>query len=689
MADKASGALFDETAEARASTGWVLESMAVAGFKGISVMNFTTEGGDVEIHGDNREGKTTLGDAYLWCLTGKNHLGQSAGEREKEFRIRPLDAAGDADLAVDPTVELVFTSPSGNKRTFKRTWRAKMKTDRARAEKVFDGNETLFWIDGVDKTETEYDRIVSGLADGDKNLLACLLNSRHFNEGLGYEERRVLLMSMLPVVTDEDVTEAVPEIAPLIPKLDGRTVDEYRKVKDSERGLLSKRIDALPAIIAEARRNVPESVAPVGGVDLTALRKRRQELSDARAVNMADKGSIEAARAVAEAEAAVARSRAEDSRSVTSDWSAASTALARAKSAFESKKSEVENARRALARAKTEADDASDVRQNLLKKHEGIKDRKFVAPSVKTVCETCGQAIPADRIEEAAKNALEAFNKSKAEELEAVIERGKQARKDLEAATAALKDAEGVLAGLEPALKEAEAMVAEASAAEEAAKRRLDTVPDSETTKAAVAALEAAKQAKAEAGNKQADTSKADAEIEALDMEIEDAERAAAIAVQKTKAEARVEELTKELKDAGAAHESAVREIMLCDAYTRAKVALLEGGINARFEVARFKLFRVQLNGLVVPCCETMLDGVPYGSLNSEGQVNVGIDVVNALARHHKKVFPVFIDNGESVTSVYASEGQQIRLYKVKGQRPLTVLPKSASGGWINEARIG
>ena len=100
----------------------------------------------------------------------------------------------------------------------------------------------------------------------------------------------------------------------------------------------------------------------------------------------------------------------------------------------------------------------------------------------------------------------------------------------------------------------------------------------------------------------------------------------------------------------------------LMDEFVKAKVNMLEESINARFKLARFKMFNVMLNGNVEECCETTYKGVPYRSMNNAARINVGLDIINALTSYFKVTAPVFIDNAEAVTEFVSVNSQTIKL---------------------------
>src|SRR5690606_8999363 len=94
----------------------------------------------------------------------------------------------------------------------------------------------------------------------------------------------------------------------------------------------------------------------------------------------------------------------------------------------------------------------------------------------------------------------------------------------------------------------------------------------------------------------------------------------------------RIAELEQQEKELAEEFERLEQELYLLDEFTRSKVDLLESRINSKFRIARFKLFNTLINGGLEETCETMVDGVPYGSLNNAMRHNVGLDIITTLS---------------------------------------------------------
>ena len=124
----------------------------------------------------------------------------------------------------------------------------------------------------------------------------------------------------------------------------------------------------------------------------------------------------------------------------------------------------------------------------------------------------------------------------------------------------------------------------------------------------------------------------------------------------------RMEALRAEAREAAGKLEALDQMLYLCDEFTRYKVQYIEDSINHRFRLVKFRLFSEQINGGLADCCDPMVDGVPYGSLNNGARINVGMDVIATLSEHYGIRVPLFVDNAEGVTALLPMDTQVIRL---------------------------
>lgn len=136
----------------------------------------------------------------------------------------------------------------------------------------------------------------------------------------------------------------------------------------------------------------------------------------------------------------------------------------------------------------------------------------------------------------------------------------------------------------------------------------------------------------------------------------------------------RVAELEAQQQQLAEEYEKLEHQTFLIEEFIRTKVDMLNERINSKFRYARFKLFDVQINGGLAETCETLFNGVPYGSgLNNAAKINVGLDIINTLSEHYGLTAPIFIDNAEAVTKFIDTNAQLISLIVSEKDKQLRV----------------
>lgn len=72
-----------------------LYALTIEHFKGIKQFGITPNGANLSITGRNKLGKTTIYDAFLWLLFGKNSAG------ETKFNIKPTNESEETENIVE------------------------------------------------------------------------------------------------------------------------------------------------------------------------------------------------------------------------------------------------------------------------------------------------------------------------------------------------------------------------------------------------------------------------------------------------------------------------------------------------------------------------------------------------------------------------------------------------------------
>jgi chromosome segregation ATPase len=282
--------------------------------------------------------------------------------------------------------------------------------------------------------------------------------------------------------------------------------------------------------------------------------------------------------------------------------------------------------------------------------------------------------LPTEKLQEAKEKAEAQFNKAKAERLETIAVEGKQlaARKtELENELGALREAMDKLQDELPALEQ---KVADLKAEIDSIMQGAEPV---EVT-SEYAQLENRQNAiRGEINELIVNNSQAvnaiQKEVVALSDAITALEQAAAKLEARESGLKRIEELKAEERSLAAEYEELERQIYLTEEFIRTKVELLEGKINSKFRMARFKLFNTLVNGGIEETAETMYNGVPYSNLNNGARIQIGLDIVRTLQAHYGFTCPVWIDNRESIVRLPEMDCQIISLIVSEKDKKLRI----------------
>ena len=632
-----------------------LLKLKLQNFKGIRNSEFDFGGIDATIYGDNATGKTTVFDSLCWLLFGKDSLDRA------DFEIKTLEN-GEPIHKVNHEVEAEFLNDDGNSFTLKRVYREKYSSPRGGDTKLT-GHTTDYFINEVPVKEKEYKQYINDVIAED--VFKLITNPLYFNEQYSWQNRRKLLLEISGDIKDDEVINSRSELTRLAELLNGRTVDEQRKIVAAKKTAINKELDMIPVRIDEALRNKVDITTSQTKLttDIETLNKSIDELESQKATIINGFSSTEKRSKIDE----IGRQLKARQSEVLSIYN----------SEKQRKRGEYEALLTQLKIIESEHDRYTDRAYDLAKDIERESKRietlqaefdTFNAQGFnKEACPTCGQPLPEDKQAE-----LEAaFNSEKAaklEEWQSLIESAKKLKANYEEQREVLiVKADGLTKEIEDKTKAYESKFKEY---ESYLEPNVEDDPDYKELKAELFLLELDEGEEAD-----------DKEVARLDDEIKEVkEKRAALETELNKytlnadIQKRVIELESQQQKLASEKNLLDETSFLIDEFVKAKVDMLEDNINSHFEYARFKMFNVLVNGNIEECCETTYKGVPYRSMNNAARMNVGLDIINALTKFYNVTAPVFIDNAEAVTDFIKCNSQTIKLFVDADFKELTMI---------------
>lgn len=623
-----------------------------------------------EISGRNREGKSTLKDAYLDVLTGKMENGTeptSIRRKENGLEVPKVDVVRELTLAID-----------GKEKVIRKITKQKWRKPRGQSEEVFDGNETSYEIDGFPAKSKDYTEFIQSIAEP-STLLMCS-NPKPFLNTLQKstaESRKVLeKMSGFDIA---QFMEENPQYAHVEEITKGHSVEDTLKKLRKELNAQKKKVDAKNTEIAyETNRTVEAE-------DTSSLESKKQELN-------ADLSKLEEQEQILEDSAKGYDSLSYEIRGLKSSRDglvSKANEWLRARQKFISdtvselmlKKSEKESSIRIIGmelgnhirEAQQAKADLDRARQDYPRiKEMELDDSELKAIEAETfndsdtICSTCGQELPEEQIselrasfEEKKKARIEAqlkikesFESEKQEKLKYVCDLGNTS-------AAKLKKTNEEINKLQSEISEAQDEVAELTKQIEEEQSKFTELPESvdmtnDEEYLAVTARIAELEEKLKSfddvpGKKQElrmQISNVMKQISNVDADIKIAQAAV------TEKEKRVAELNEELKSLGQVQADIEKNIDTVLNFSIQKNKALAEKINPYFKHFQFSFLDHTIDGNPVETCKMICNGVNYfDGLNYSDKILCDIDLLRGLQALNDLNLPIFVDNSESVNA--------------------------------------
>ena len=620
-------------------------------FKGLKDFTLEPCGQDITVLGKNGTGKTTLSDGFSFLLFGQDSLGR------KDFEILTVDDNNQVEQT-EAQIEAVL-SLDNKPVTLLRRYKQKHTKKRGEAKKTFTGHTFEFEIDGVPSSKTAFDKKVAEILD--INAFKLVTNPYEFNL-IPWAARRNLLMEICGDVPDSEVISSDQKLAELAEMLGNQTVDDLKTKAAAQKAKINKKLEEIPARIDEQKRGIQDT-SPPDPKEKARLERTLEEAETKLRELKSNEALAEKQVRFKEVEAGILQSQNQALTNASVQREPTAAKIRELEAEAREFTGRIESLKDAISRDEKRNKIISESLESLRTEWKEISHSKRKGDDT---CPSCGQALPHDQVQ----NVVMKFNQEKARKLEKNQTEGKRLAKDMSEREKSIQEARAEIYALTQNLKKTQAEI-----------KKLNTDLSGLDVKVDPSILEPLKKEKAALESDIAALKNGAAVREKTAREDIEAARAALSTWSKTESayEAsqasrnRVAELKQKEKDLAAEFEALEHRVFLTEQFIVRKVEMLEGNINSRFKLARFKMFEKQINGGVKECCETLFNGVPYNhGLNSAARINVGLDIIHTLSEHFGFRAPIFIDNSESVNDIVPIPSQVISL-AVSEDEELTV----------------
>lgn len=637
-----------------------IKSMKIANFKGVS--NLEVEFGyRTLVTGGNGTGKSSLYAAYLWCLFGKNYLGQA-------ISVQPLDSSNNVIHKVDTSVEMIL-SVDGNDVIVKRIQREDWSVPRGTSQEVLKGNVQERFYNEVPCGVSEFSEKLNSICPIDDWFM---LSSISAFMNLKQEDRRKKLQSISEIVSDDVIAAHFPVVQEALKS--GKTIDELKRQVALSKSKSKTELEQIPARIDQQEK------LRVSGIDFAAAKKRVAEIDkeiqglDNRMQANVSNDDLEAMTKalanrnyilsdISDLENSLKKERDKRVSEISSQISTHKTDIERFerdKLSLESELKSIEPINETFSREFVEA------RESWLKENS----TKF-EQSDNYICSECHQSYPQEMVDELASKAVANFNSRKLSNLKKLVEEAERCKLHLESNTKRISEVKSKLETLNTNIEIAKKAKGELeSQLEKVPELSLAIAASKEHTKLKDDLVEADKKITLLRNNKPQQTADNSLSVikESLNKEKDNllkelSQEGVNERIDKFKLE--LEQKATDLAQAVADADKIEFEIQ---AFKKRKIELVEASVSSLFEFVKWKMYEPNItNDGEKEICQAVIDGKPYEQQNTATMVNAGIDIINGLSVASNVYVPLFVDNKESVSELIETNAQLITLEVVKG----------------------
>lgn len=638
----------------------VIKSIHLENFKGVKKpTTYPFDGKNATVSGANATGKTTILDAFWWCLFNKDSLGN------EKFSIRPLDESGNQIDNVEIKVSLTMDI-DGDGKEFSKVQRQRWVKKRGSGTTELQGNENLYEIDGYPKSEKEYKAAISEIVSEE---IFKMITSPTYFPNLKWKEQRDILMRFVSEVSDYELASGNPQFAELLDELKkAPSTDDIKAKYQKALNTWKKKQAELPIRIDEASRDKVD-------IDVAELELMRNSLNEQIAENKAKQSDTDKQLAEYQklsdgimelkfAESDLKRKANEDlekqRRELRNEEYDLCHRADREKSDIGYKKTQIHNCERYI-------EDLTKDLQKAREEYTTTSNMEFDENDL--TCKMCGQPYPEEKAVEIRMDFLNRQN----DILHGIAERGNSIKAELQTEKDILEKSKKELETLEKGFSEKEERIEKVREKMRELPQSID-ISDTEECKNIQSQIAEKEKAMREMNSADEIRQTLKEEAESLQSQLTECEKQIALSQKNVEIDERIAELQAEQRDVAQKVADQEKMLYLLERFIKYKMDCVSESINSKFEGVNFLLFQNQINGGLKETCELTIDGVPFGSLNNGHKIIGGLQIIKALQSLYDVRMPIFIDNAESVNDFNIPQMDcQLILLKVSEDKELKI----------------
>lgn len=650
----------------------ILKSLSLVNFKGVRELNANFSDEVTLVCGENGTGKTTLYDAYLWLLFGKDSVGR--GDGNDGFSVKTLGEDGRPILRLEHSVTGVFVVDGRQiklQRCLVEKWRKQNGTDEETMK-----DESQFFINDVRTgTKKEFDDAIGEIFP---ESIFRLISNPYYFASMPADAQKDMLLEMVGTISDEDVAKGNDAFMALLDEVEGTTLAKYAKEVAAKKKGYKDALLTIPASIETAQKLTPQSE------NWAELEKELREKQDTlkqidaqltdltQAANAANERKIAIQNELSDKRVALSNREAQIKIDANAAHNKAQMELSTLENTLDRTQRERENKERELEAAQKSVVDLTAQRKVLADQFTAVTLEQFVEPAPGSLnCPTCGEPLKGENLKKSIDTLRGNFTQHQSKRLADIQSKGKPVRAALDRAKEDVTRLTGAIANLQDTELSLKGQIEVAKAHIPAAANVDELIAnDAQCVQLKNDIAELTNRLNAEV--KPADVSELQETKSMLNESIAELNRL----LGKRDVIARCEREIAELEEKRTANNQAITTLEKWEAtyqsFLKAKDEVLMERINGMFQLVSFSFTKEQKNGGEKITCLCTVNGIPYPAANFASKVNAGLDIINALCKVKGITAPIFIDNRESFNEIIPTHSQVINL-RVSKDKSLTI----------------
>nr|DAQ40637.1 MAG TPA: chromosome partition protein [Caudoviricetes sp.] len=614
-------------------------------------INFTH---NVVISGGNETGKSTIYDAYLWCLFGVTN--------RPDTTVQTLDSSNNIIHKLETSVSLVINYNEERDIKIERRLSERYKAENTVEEKFLGTTQTRL-IDDVPYSVSAFRDKLNSLCNFDDWFLLSNIN---IFWSCKVDERRRILMSLAGEINESELMQNYPAVHRGV-IVEKKELSEMLKQQNATRKKANDELQTIPAKV-----QAQDALKVVDDFDVVEEDKKKIDLQLAD-IDAALQGVVTNTAEQQEYENKLATENNKYNK-VREQWQtnhfqmvdeAFKNVTAALESLHEATRLQKEHSD-TYVKNKTKISELTNEFNKLMQQWKDVNEKEFNFAKT-DVCPVCGRPYTDEMKEQEYENAVNEFNTHKSTKLTEIQNKATEIHNQITVLKGLvntylqvtsvsdnnnIKTKQETYNNLVKKRSELQSLTWEQSNEKANADASLQAIVATKPLLVVDTTHEENKLKKKELTKKRDD----------LIKRLSGRDNNKRIEEEKVKLDKRSRELAQIVADCN----EVIRQIK---EYKKNKIAVVESKVNSFFSLIRWKFYEQNItNDDEKEICKAIdRNGVDYNSTNDGTVINMGIDIINGISKAKDIYVPLFVDRKESVENVLPSIQQAIYLQCIYG----------------------